>query len=203
MASSSNWSGYGDGSSNYSLVNFPAHPVYYHYPATTFISRSDRTMGLKSCDGLENFVSDTGILGFVLGWISGIFGLFTLSLSLVNQLQTNLSVYFNGFPTSVLALLGENAPPALVKLWSYIGILDTALVVSIFGPMGDFINLVDYIGNGIGIVGLAVSTFATFPDIIRSVIDSVFEINLKRALQGYGCQNNVNRYADVHSNYIY
>ena len=148
-------------------------------------------MEVKPCNGLENFISDAGILSFVLGTVSGMFGLFTLGLSLINQLQTNISAYFNGFPTAVLTLLGPDAPPSLVKLWAWIGVVDVFAVISTFAPLGDFINFTDYIGNGIGILGILVSVFATFPEVMQNVASIALGVNLQKLFDGYGCQANL------------
>ena len=145
-------------------------------------------MEVEYCDGYVKFVGDIGILGLFFGIISALMGILTLSLSLINQIQANISAYLVGIPTMFLTLLGTTAPPSLVTFWSYLGVLDVFGIVNFFAPLGDFINMTDIVGNTIGLIALAMSAFSALPEISIQVINFILGTNLsKTSWETYRC----------------
>jgi hypothetical protein len=173
-----------------SLSIYEPRRLYYD---TSFGVRSVEFPGLTECNGFDRLVLDVGILSLVLGAFAAILGLMAINLSYFTQIQTNVSAYLVGLPSTFLTLLGPAAPQSLITLWSYISMFDVLSVLHFFGPLGDFINMVDTLANGIGILSLFVSIFSTVPETSLRLINRYFGTNITKAsFSTYKCPTSFN-----------
>lgn len=105
-----------------------------------------------SCSGFDNLIGDLGVVSYGLGLVGTLLGVFTLLVSLVTQTQTILSTFMVGLPSSWITLdqfYGSlwGIPSDVQNLIGLFGLLDTIINLTFATPVGNFVNLVDTIGN--------------------------------------------------------
>lgn len=151
---------------------------------------------VKKCDGEENLKNDLGILSFVLGGISSVAGLFSLTQfswpsNMISIISTVISLVL-WVPSAVLTFLATSDPFSyitgnLVNLGS--------LIITLYGGLGIITGTADIIistlDEVLGIVGLIISMLTTYPEMyieLKEVFQDWFGREAVDAwLAGYGC----------------
>jgi hypothetical protein len=137
---------------------------------------------MTECNGLANFVEDSNNLSLILDYA----GLIALGLTFFGKIDTFISSLAS-FITFIRSFITPGSAILFGRLFTYSFFMQLLQALSGFQLLTAFSNLADLIGNILGIISIALSTFSSFPDIFEDIFYIAFDINLKRVFKGYAC----------------
>lgn len=149
------------------------------------------------CDGEENLKSDIGIISFVLGGISSVAGLFSLTefsvpSNNISIISTVLSLIF-WVPSAILTFLATSDPVSYVT-GNLVNLI--SLIVTLYGGIGIITGTADIfvstMDEMLGITGLILSALTTFPDMYDELKELLQEFlgveEVNQWIRAYGCE---------------
>jgi hypothetical protein len=155
---------------------------------------------VSECDGFENFIKDLEIIGWELGWLGFKKATIGLVLHFLNQVYLTFSVFVVSLPEKVntfINLVDRLAPGTgivplpepLQMFFEIVGIIDYIFNAGVSYPVGNFIVVIEFIAEILTIASLTLATITIFDDIFEEKVLAIFGIDLREALEGYGCDN--------------
>jgi len=161
---------------------------------STAVGFGTRVAADPKCKGFENLLSDLSTMSYGLGLVGTLIGFFTMLISFVTQIQTVLSTYLVGVPSSLVTLNGllggdpTGIPTSIANTIGIFTLIDTFVNLTFATNVNGLVNIIDIFGAIFSFTSLYVGAAATFPDTVEYLLKEVIGKDPKIFFASYGCR---------------